>query len=123
MLNWNIEFTDEFARALKRYQKKRPNELSAVLNNLDTYFETLKLVGTPLQVKAGFIHNEPNGIIAVDQKGGGQKGTLKQTRLYVFPDTEKGILHLLTIGDKQSQKQDIKNCREKVIRIKRGNYE
>ena len=119
MLTWKIDYTDKFGRSLKRYQKKHPDELKAVLNNLDTYFKAIKFVEHPLQVKAGYIHNEPKGIIAIDQKGGGRKTKLKVTRLYVYPDAEKRILYVLAIGDKQSQARDIQNCKEKVEKLKR----
>lgn len=57
-----------------------------------------------MQIKHGFMHDEGQGAIAIDQKGGGKN--LAQTRLYIFPDTEAEILHLITIGDKRSQKKD-----------------
>jgi len=74
---WQIEPTDKYERKLRWYEKKYPNELLAVLNNLDTYFKTLQLTGNPLQVKAGFIHDESNGIKAIDQKGGDKKSKRK----------------------------------------------
>ncbi len=55
------------------------------------------------------MHQEPLGAVATDQKGGGKN--LAQTRLYVYPDTETEILHLITLGDKRSQKDDIATCR------------
>jgi hypothetical protein len=65
-------------------------------------------------VRGGFIHDEPDGIKAIDQKGGGQKMKLQQTRLYVYPDITNRILYLLTIGDKGTQRDDINLCREFV---------
>ena len=119
MLNWNMEHTDEYARAAKWYSKKRINEFIAVTTNLDKYFDALKNIGNPLQITAGYIHNEPDGIIALDQKGGKQKVKLQQTRLYVFSDTDKQILYILLLGDKRSQSDDIKYCRKFVKRLKK----
>ncbi|MCK4401958.1 hypothetical protein KAW08_06630 [bacterium] len=87
---------------------------------MDTYFESLRRDINPLQINAGFIHHEPIGIKAVDQKGGNKKIKLKQTRLYIFPYTEEKVLYALTIGDKQSQKEDIKWCQDFVKKIKGG---
>lgn len=117
---WFIEDTEVYQRRHSEYEKKHHNELVAVADNLDTYFKTLNRLGHPLQVKAGFIHNEPDGIKAIDQKGGGQKVKLQQTRLYIYPDIDTRTVYLLTIGDKTSQREDIKFCRDyvkKVIRI------
>jgi hypothetical protein len=114
MGEWTLETTDVYLRRHKYYEKKHPHELAAMIGNLDAYFETLNKVNNPLQVKAGFIHNEPDGIKGIDQKGGGQKVKLKQTRLYVFPNSSDKTLYLLTIGDKSSQRDDINFCREYV---------
>jgi hypothetical protein len=107
---WKLELTDEYERRHKRYAKNHPRELQAVLDNLDTYFKSLEAGVNPLQIKHGFLHNEPLGVVAIDQKGGGKN--LAQTRLYVYPDTETEVLHVITLGDKRSQKkEDIPTCR------------
>ena len=117
---WSLETTDTYERRYKEYEKKHPNELVAVTNNLDTYFKTLNQCGHPLQVKAGFIHDEPDGIKAIDQKGGGQKVKLQQTRLYIYPHHDTRTVHLLTMGDKASQRADIRFCRACVREEIRG---
>ncbi|MBU1006117.1 MAG: hypothetical protein KKH08_00815 [Candidatus Omnitrophica bacterium] len=114
MPTWIIKATNRYEKDYKDYEKKRPNELIAVLNNLDTYCNALMKLGHPLQIKAGFIHHEPKGIKAIDQKGGKQKVKLEQTRLYMYPDCENKILRLLTIGNKSSQKRDIKHCLDNI---------
>ena len=100
--------------------KKHPSELVAVMGNVDTYFIALKGLGNPLQIQAGFIHHEPAGIKAVDQKGGKQKSKLRQTRLYVYPDVERSTLFLFAIGNKTSQSDDIQYCREMIKKLKSG---
>jgi hypothetical protein len=114
---WVIETTEGYDRRHKTYQKKHPQELQAVLDNLDTYFESLKLGVKPLQIKHGFMHQEPLGVVAIDQKGGGK--SLAQTRLYVYPETEREVLYLITLGDKRSQKDDIKTCQAFVDQLRK----
>src|ERR1700757_3414309 len=99
---WKLESADDYHRRHKRYEKNNPRELSAVLDNLDTYFKALEEGIKPLQIKHGFMHNEPLGVVAIDQKGGGKN--LAQTRLYVYPDVETETLHVIILGDKGSQK-------------------
>lgn len=76
----------------------------------------------PINIKAGFIHHEPDGIKAIDQKGG--KGKLKQCRLYIYPDTSTRLVHVISVGDKTDQKGDINECREyvKPLRMQKNNY-
>jgi hypothetical protein len=105
---WEIKPTTQWAKDLKWYEKKLPRELAAVLDNLQRYFDQLQAAKHPRVVQAGYLHHEPHGVVAVDQKGGGP--ALQQTRLYTFADAETRTLHLITIGGKKTQPSDIKLC-------------
>ena len=67
---WVIRRHIEYERREKRYGKKHPKELVAVLDKLDTYVKTLNNGVKPLQIRFGFTHEEPLGVVAIDQKGG-----------------------------------------------------
>jgi hypothetical protein len=112
---WKIKSTDEYQKWLKHYQKKRPRELAAVLDNLDTYYKTLISGTKPKQAVFGFVHSEPRDVVAIDQKGGGP--SLAQTRLYVYPDLTREVLYVITLGDKKSQKDDIAICKDFVKKL------
>jgi hypothetical protein len=114
---WKLVTTDEYERRQRTYLKKHPRELQAVLDNLDTYFESLKTGTKALQIKHGFLHNEGQGVVAIDQKGGGSN--LAQTRLYVYPSEEEEILYLLTLGDKGSQREDIRTSHGHVGQLRK----
>ncbi|MGR3303066.1 MAG: hypothetical protein ACUZ8I_11255 [Candidatus Scalindua sp.] len=116
MLKWKLEITDKYERIFKRYEKKEPKILKAILANLAKYVHALEDHVSPQKITAGFIHKEPCGIKAIDQRGGEEK--LKETRLYIYPDTTKSTLHLITIGDKKTQSVDIKFCNKYVKKIK-----
>lgn len=116
---WKIEPTEQFKRDHRRYEKKHPEELKAILNNLDTYVRALKECGFPILVKAGFIHKEPMGIKALDQKCGGIRRKMRETRLYIYPNIDDKTLVLLSIGDKRTQSRDIEQCK-KTVRELRG---
>jgi hypothetical protein len=113
---WVIQTTPEYLARNKRYEKKHWRELAAVLDNLDTFLKTLQNGVKPRQVKFGFIHPEPQGVIAIDQKGGGPN--LAQTRLYVYHDEEHEVLYLLTLGDKQTQSIDVQFCKMCVDQLR-----
>ena len=103
---WQIEPSTQFKKDLKWYEKKHPRELAAALDNLNRYFEQIKVARHPRAVQAGYMHHEPHGVVAIDQKGGGKD--LQQTRLYTFADPDTSMLHLITIGGKKEQSADIK---------------
>jgi hypothetical protein len=89
--------------------------LAAVLRNLDRYVGLLNAAPNARAVQAGFLHGEPAGVVAVDQKGGGRN--LAETRLYTFADDSAKVLYLILIGDKGSKAKDIQTCREFVRNI------
>ncbi|OHB74470.1 MAG: hypothetical protein A2W17_02685 [Planctomycetes bacterium RBG_16_41_13] len=118
MAAWKLEPSPFFDSRFKRFQKKHANEAKAILNNLDTYVSTLNEGVHPINIKAGFIHHEPDGIKAIDQKGG--KGKLMQSRLYIYPHTETKTLHVISIGNKTDQKGDINECRDYIKPLRKG---
>jgi hypothetical protein len=88
-----------------------------MLNNLDTYVGALNLGARPSLFQAGFLHREPKGVIAIDQRG--PKGSLRESRLYVYTHEERHTVYLITIGDKNTQKTDIRDCRRFVDAIRK----
>jgi hypothetical protein len=109
---WQIEAIPQFEKDRKWYEKKRPAELAAVLRNLDRYFEQLNSAPNPKAFMAGYMHTEPHGVVAIDQKGGG--ANLQETRLYVYPHEERKVLYIITIGNKDDQSSDVQFCSEFV---------
>ena len=103
---WQYLITPQFERSKKRYDKKRPAELAAVIRNLDRLREQLNGIPHCRAAQAGFLHHEPEGIWALDQKGPSQT-KLQETRLYVFPVQENRALHIITVGNKNSQAADL----------------
>jgi hypothetical protein len=114
---WELEATEEFGRRQKRYEKKHPRELVAVLDNLDTYFKAIQSGLRPRQINFGFVHLEPNGAIAIDQRGGGTN--LAQTRLYVYANEDTCTLTLVTLGDKRSQTDDISVVKRFIAELRK----
>jgi hypothetical protein len=112
---WDLRRTEEFERRLKRLSKRKWRELESVLNNLDTYLGALRAGAKPQHRPFGFMHPESHGVWALDQKGGGKN--LAETRLYVYPDSRVELLHLITLGDKSSQPEDVHFCTEYVAEL------
>lgn len=108
---WIFATTDRFERDRRYLEKRRPRELEACLRNtLTRYLPMLAAAPNPRAIHAGFLHPEPGGVVAVDQKGGG--GNLGETRLYTFADESTRTLHLLLIGDKSTQRRDLAHVRQ-----------
>jgi hypothetical protein len=109
---WQIEPTTGWERDQRHYAKKRPNELAAVLRNLNRYIKLLAVSKNSKAVQAGYLHPEPGGVLAVDQKGGG--ANLQETRLYTYADDDAKTVYLIAIGDKAAQHADVEYCKSFV---------
>lgn len=119
MAKWKLTPSEKYLSRYGVYEKKHPRELRAVLSNLSS-FQTLLDSGVPLpQVTFGWLHREPKGIKAITEKGGHGRG-LKATRLYLYPDDANNEIHLITIGDKKTQKGDINFCKKFVEDLRRA---
>ena len=108
---WQYEQSADYKKGLKKWPKKYGRELASMIDHLDTLLGTLNDGVHPEQAKRNlsFIHgNYPLGILSIVQRGGGSH--LKATRLYVYPDQDDLILHLLILGDKDSQPNDVASC-------------
>lgn len=106
---WKLQPAPTFERAKKRYEKKRPLELAAVLRNLGRLLERLADLPDYRAAQFGFLHPEPHGVWAIDQHGP-SKVRLQETRLYVFPSGHDMTLHIITVGNKNSQAADLRRA-------------
>ena len=102
---WEPSPTTQWEKDKKFYDKKHPRELAAVTNNLIRFLSLLNCSKNAKCATAGYAHPEPHGIVALDQKAGGPN--LQETRMYVFPNEAEQVLYLITIGNKNTQHDDI----------------
>ena len=103
--DWGLLPHSSYLRDFRWYAKKRPAELTAVLRNLERTMTLLVNSPHPRTIQAGFLHPEPHGMVAVDQRGG--VGRLQETRLYCYAHGGTRTVHLLGIGCKSSQSADL----------------
>jgi len=105
---WKMVRTDLFDRRVIDYNKNHKNQLKAVFGNLERYVDYLESAPIARLISAQFIHPEGRGLIALTEKG--YKPKQPPTRLYAYPRQDSKTLYLITLGNKGSQKQDIKDC-------------
>lgn len=113
---WQLQEYDDLKKGLKKFLKRHRTETINALNNVQSYLTALKTGLTVQQIIRGWIHTEPCGLKAIDQTGPGKPN--KEIRVYVYPDEKNEILHIFTIGDKDSQQKDIAHCSQETLRIK-----
>lgn len=116
-----MELHDGFEKRHKQFEKKWLHEVTNVMSNLQALMMALENGVRPEQLKGlRFVRSEPAGVLAIDQSGPGKKTRLVPLRLYVYPDEAIQILHLIGLGDKSTQPDDIKQATEFVKGLLRG---
>lgn len=105
---WYEEPTDLYLRRKEQFQKKRPMQLAAVLGNLVRYQQMLLEQPIARLISANFIHPEGRGVVSLTQQG--FKPKQPPTRLYLYPAQDSKTVYLITLGDKDTQRQDIQDC-------------
>jgi hypothetical protein len=115
---WKLQNLEDYDRQIKWCSKKRPKELAATIRNLTRFFDALCAGGKVQNLVAAnrFLHPEQAGVIAVDQKGGARN--LAEMRLYTYPDDTTETLYLITIGDKNTQTDDVRFSKESVVALR-----
>ncbi|MCW1886179.1 hypothetical protein OKA04_15685 [Luteolibacter flavescens] len=120
-MSWTLDATEQF---LRDFEKLGPNEQAAISFNLQVYQDALNQCKNPIHVQLGFLHQEPKGIRAVDQRGGAypdgtKRPKMKEVRAYTYSNLKSHTLHLLCVGGKgeREQARDIRFASKEVERI------
>jgi hypothetical protein len=115
---WKLFATGLYEPVARWYARKKANEQKAVERNLEKCLKMLNHGTKPLQLPSlKYVHDEGKGVLAIDESG--YKVKTQVTRLYIWCDEAAGLVHLITIGDKHSQRDDIQLAHEYVAEQQR----
>ena len=112
---WYTEDVEAIRSGFKKVSKNHPEEYAACFANLNKILALLESGQKIGEFKVGFFRSEGAGLYRIGQSG--VKGS-KEVRLYVYPDTESEIMYVLAMGTKESQKNDIKEAKKKIKKLK-----
>lgn len=118
---WSLEVQDAVEKRFKRFEKKWQHEMTNVMANLQELVEALNDGVWPEQLKQlRFVRSEPQGLLAIDETGPNKGTKPVPFRLYVYPDESVQVLHVITLGNKDMQKDDLDEAQTFVIGLLRG---
>jgi hypothetical protein len=100
---------------LKDFQKSNPVEVRNCFVNPQAFLDHLNLGGA--WHGSGLARPEGEGLVALDQHG--PDNPRLELRLYVFPDEVTGVVHVLTLGDKRTQKADVHACHQSIRQLRK----
>ena len=115
-MTWELDGRriSQFQRRYKKFAKSKEQEVLNCFENLQRVLDGLN-EGASLG-ELVFLHKESQGLFACDQHGPGK--VKKELRLYFYPDEDEERIYVLQIGDKSTQQEDIKVCRELIASIR-----
>ena len=102
---------------LTRYAKKHSAEATSCFKNLNRLLTALNDGMTLQQCTFGFLGSEGHDVYRIAQT---KVANAHETRLYIYIAITEKDVHVLTMGDKQSQPEDIKWCHETARKIQKG---
>ena len=117
---WYIEHGEAIRSGFRKVGKNHPEEYDSCFANLTKILAILRNGKKVGEFKVGFFRTEGNGLYRIGQSGVKDS---KEVRLYVYPDEESEIIYVLAMGTKETQKNDIKEVKKKIKKLKSARKE
>lgn len=111
---WHSETKYASVSKFKKFRKNHDREYVSLFANLQRILDILNSGHKIGSFQVGFFRSESDGVYRIGQTS---VAGAKESRLYVWPDSETKNMYVLGIGDKDSQPADIieaKNLMEQV---------
>lgn len=114
--SWAI--CDDYAirSRFKQCRKNHAREYSSCFENLDRLIEILDQGHKWLSFQLGYLRSEGGDVFRIGQTG---VPHAKEIRLYIHADENARTIYLLTMGDKDSQQDDIREAKGLVVSFKK----
>ena len=113
---WEISGVLAEKNRFKTFDKKHPRELAACFSNLGHIVRLLSHYGNVGAFQVAFFRSEGGNVYRIGQTGVKHAA---ETRLYVYVSVIDHTVYVLTIGDKAQQADDIRRCKEAVIKFEK----
>ena len=106
---WYLDEDAIDKKDIAKYGKLHQKEVELCFANLDRLITWLNS-GMTLQqaMHSGFFSDEGEDVYRIGQ----QRKGMRETRLYIFARITGGKVTVLTIGDKSTQKKDVRWCHQ-----------
>ena len=114
--NWSINTTFAAKKQFEKFNKHHPREFDSLFANLDKIFLLLRDGNKVGAFHVNFFRSEGDGLYRIGQTG---VSHALESRLYIYPDPETRILHVLGIGGKAQQQDDIATAKKHIETIRK----
>lgn len=117
-MDWTISREYCGKNNLKKFTKQHRDEALQCFTNLERFLNHLNEYNPEnTAFVTGIVRQEGGGLVAADTRG--LDGSHRVSRLYAWPCKTNRTIYILRIGDKDTQTNDIRECRSLITRIKK----
>lgn len=114
--DWRVNQDYASKNKFEKFAAQYSREYASLFANFQKIFDLLRSGNKIGGFHVGFFRSEGEGVFRIGQTG---VPSAKESRLYLYPDSETKIIFVLTIGTKDSQTDDINEAKEAARRIKK----
>lgn len=114
-IEWQIDIAHASPGKFKKFAGRYGREYASLFANLDKIMALLASGKKLGSFQVGFFRPEGEGVHRIGQTG---VPSAKESRLYVYPDEQKRIMHVLNIGTKEGQTEDINEAHRTARSLK-----
>ena len=116
---WKFAGAPQFSQRLKEWEQRTSHPQTQLFNNLHTVFGMLRGGGSKESLVSddSFLTSHGEDIYSVGQNGTGHVSDQIPGMVYFYPDEMTKTIHVITIGDNQTQNEDLIYARSYVAAI------
>jgi len=115
--DWSVDDSHADKNRFKKYGKNHAREVASCFANLATVVGLLKAGAALGSFRLNFFRRESGDIWRVGQT---KVPSARETRLYILVLVLSKAIHVLTIGDKDTQQADLAKCKQIESAINSG---
>jgi hypothetical protein len=112
---WQIDTSHASGSKFKKFAKNHEREYDSLFANLHRILDILNSGHKVGSFQVGYFRSESDGVFRIGQTG---VASAKESRLYVLPIAETKTVHVLGIGDKDTQQGDVRDAKTLADQIK-----
>jgi len=115
--DWSVDDSHADKNRFKKYGKSHAREVASCFANLATVVGLLKAGAALGSFRLNFFRRESGDIWRIGQT---KVPSARETRLYILVLVFPKAIHVLTIGDKDTQQADLAKCKQIESAINSG---
>jgi hypothetical protein len=109
---WTIQPSSTFVQRFQDYGNRFPQTRTALMCSVSRYLELLNRDVDPYSNLIPFRETIRKGIVTISEEE-----TMGPDRIYAYPDRPMKVVHLLSIGHRDHETEDLLSCEIQIEKL------